>query len=447
MTANFKTSARNLFALAAGVIFLSGCSVFGRDNEITEEERAARISLSVLDQELVPDAALAATSVTLPPAAEISEWPQAGRQSSKLVGNVSAGAEFRVAWRTDAGSGSSRKQRIVAAPVIANGTIYTVDAEQNVRALDATNGREQWRTQLEGVGSRDAIAVGAGIASAGDRIIATSGFGYIVALSAADGSEIWRRPIDTPVSGSPAILGGRAYVTSTNNELYVLSVENGEVIWSDQAIAESARILASPSPAVNGDLLVAPYSSGELIAYVPANGRRLWQDTLTSGGRYTPLSAINDIAGRPTIEDGVVYAASHSGVLAAIDARTGTRIWNTLFGSRLGPVIGGQYIFIVGTDGQLACINKIDGRVVWVRKLAGYKDEDKKQDAIVWTGPLIANDRLILVSSEGDVLALSVQTGETLDELDLGQSIYIEPIAANGLIYVLTDSGTLIAVR
>ncbi len=251
----------------------------------------------------------------------------------------------------------------------------------------------------------------------------------------------------TPISGSPAILGDRAFVTSTNNELYVLSIATGEIIWTDQAISESARILSSPSPAVSDDILVAPYSSGELIAYVPANGRRLWQDTLTTINRFTPLSAINDIAGRPSIQEGVVYAASHSGILTAIDARSGTRIWNKLFGSRLGPVIAGQYLFIVGTDGQVACMNKIDGRVVWVRKLAGYKNEEKKQDAIVWTGPLVASDRLILASSEGEVLALSLQTGETIADLDLNQPVYIEPIAAGGLIYFLTDEGTLIAVR
>ena len=216
---------------------------------------------------------------------------------------------------------------------------------------------------------------------------------------------------------------------------------------TDQAIAESARILSAPSPAVSDELLVAPYSSGELIAYVPANGRRLWTDTLTTVGRFTPLSAINDIAGRPVIQDNVVYAASHSGVLTAIDARSGQRIWNMLFGSRLGPVIIGEYLFIVSTAGQVACINKVDGGVIWVRNLAEFQNEKKKQNRIVWTGPLVASDRLVLGSSEGMLVALSPQTGETLTELKVGAPLYIEPIAADGKIFVLTDKGQLVAIR
>jgi hypothetical protein len=198
---------------------------------------------------------------------------------------------------------------------------------------------------------------------------------------------------------------------------------------------------------VTDEILVAPYSSGELIAYIPANGRRLWSDTLTTVGRFTPLSAINDIAGRPAIRDGIVYAASHSGVLAAIDSRTGTRLWNMLFGSRLGPVVSGDHLFIIGTGGQLACINRVDGAVVWVRDLKEFRNEQKKQDRIVWTGPLIASDRLVVVSSEGDMLGLSPQTGETQVSLKLGAPAYIEPVAAGGLIYVLTDKGQLTAVR
>ena len=49
---------------------------------------------------------------------------------------------------------------------------------------------------------------------------------------------------------------------------------------------------------------------------IPA-AQNLWADTLTSTGRYTPLSAINDIAGKPVVQDGVVYASSHSGVTVA----------------------------------------------------------------------------------------------------------------------------------
>jgi outer membrane protein assembly factor BamB len=82
-----------------------------------------------------------------------------------------------------------------------------------------------------------------------------------------------------------------------------------------------------------------------------------------------------------------------------------------------------------------------------VRALPEFRNAAQKKNLIVWTGPLIASNRLVVVSSEGDVVALSPQSGETVAELGVGQPVYIQPIAASGKIFVLTDKGSLVAIR
>ena len=444
------SSMRNLLLLLPAALALTGCGMFGiggGKKPLSAEELAARITVNPLRENLTPDPTLAATTITLPEALPATDWPQAGVTASKIPGHLQAAPDFRVDWRAGV-TGTSVNKRLVAAPVAKDGKIYVIDANQVVTAFDAASGRKVWENELRSEnGKRDTHSVGGGLGIAGDRLIVASGYAFVEALSLSDGKSLWHRRVDSPMSGSPAILGNRAFVTSSNNDFYAIDVATGDIVWNDQAIAETARVISSPSPAVTNDILAVPFSSGELIAYLPANGRRLWSDTLTTVGRYTPLSVINDIAGRPSIQDGVVYAASHSGVLAAIDARSGARLWETVFGSRLGPVIGGDYIFIVGTGGKVVCFNKVDGKVVWVRDLPEFKNEKEKKNRIVWTGPLIASSRLILTSSEGDVVALSPQNGATVSDLNVGQPIYLEPIAASGKIFVLTDKGTLVAIR
>ncbi len=414
---------------------------------LSEEEKAARITINPFQENLTPDPELAALPVELPAAAAAANWLQAGENSTKSPGNVDAAPEFKEAWRANIGEGSGETKRLVAAPVVKDDRVYTIDSAQKITATEASSGRRIWEMQIKaGNPHWDEFSVGGGLAITGDKLIVASGFGFVAALKLSDGSEIWRRPVESPLSSSPAIMGNRAFLTSTNNDFYSIDTDTGEIIWNDQALSETARVLSSPSPAVNADILAVGYSSGELIAYLPANGRRLWTDTLTTTGRYTPLSAINDIAGKPTIQDGVVYAASHSGVLTAIDARSGARIWSRTFGSRQGPVIGGDYLFVVGTDGMVACFNKVTGKLAWKRALPEFKDGNR-ENRIVWTGPLIASGKLVVVSSDGDVLALSAQNGETVSELKLGQSILVEPIAAAGKIFILTDQANLVAIK
>ena len=95
----------------------------------------------------------------------------------------------------------------------------------------------------------------------------------------------------------------------------------------------------------------------------------------------------------------------------------------------------------------MAALNKLDGKAIWVRQLDEYRNMKEKKDRVVWTGPLVASDHIVVASSTGEVLALSPQTGETVSKLNVGNAIYVEPIAAAGHVFVLTDNAQLVAIR
>ena len=65
----------------------------------------------------------------------------------------------------------------------------------------------------------------------------------------------------------------------------------------------------------------------------------------------------------------------------------------------------------------------------------------------VWSSPLLANNRLILADSTGDLVALNAKTGAVERRLKLGGATLIGPIAAGDTIYVVTDEAQLIALR
>jgi outer membrane protein assembly factor BamB len=279
---------RNLVLATPLALLLSGCG--NAPVVLSEEEKAARVTVNPFQDNLTPDSELAKATITLPAAQPATDWTQAGANAQKIPGNLTAAPEFKEAWRTGVGEGSGEIKRIVAAPVAKDDRIYTIDASMKVSAFDTAKGKRLWERQLKAYYPHwDEFSVGGGLAIAGNKLIVATGFAYVTALDLADGHEVWKARTDSPLSSSPAVLGNRAFLTSSNNDFYAVDTDNGEIVWNDQALSESARVLSSPSPAVNADILAVGYSSGELIAYLPANGRRLWTDTLTSTGGYTPL--------------------------------------------------------------------------------------------------------------------------------------------------------------
>jgi outer membrane protein assembly factor BamB len=438
--------------ISVSCLGLASCSILDRGAaqraEKEQLEKEGRITMVLGDDALQPDPELVSEIVMLPAPRALDEgWPQAGSRASKATGNIAVAANLDVAWRANVGNGSDRKSALTTPPVASADTIYTIDSRQMIVATDARNGRRKWSEKLDSGNRRDGTGIGSGIGLDGNTLVIASAYGFVVALDASNGTELWRTSTEAPMTGSPTIKDGRVFVSSNNNEVLAMDLATGSILWSDQAIAETARVLGSPSPAAVEDIVVAPYSSGEVIAYLATNGRRLWSEALASAGQFTPISSINDIGARPILGRGLVFAASQSGVLAAIDGRTGNRVWQQPVGTTQAPALAGEYLFIVGVDAELACIKAGTGQVVWVKDLEKFKKPKKQEGRITYAGPVVANGRILVASSRGELLAFDPQTGDETDRLKLGDPVYIEPIAVQDKLLILTDDARLIAIQ
>lgn len=458
MSGNLRRGLGPIAAVAA-MAALSACSTvsrvsdavwpFGGDDNAPRQTAPedGRISILAFEQTLTPDPALASQRVTVPPAVQMVEWSQPGGTADNSPPQSTGSAVLQRAWTANLGQGSNNRSQLAAPPVIAEGRLFFLDADHRVHAISATDGGRIWAENLRPDEGRDRVARGGGVAAAGGRVFVTTGFGFIVALDASTGQEVWRAQADAPFQSAPTVSGSRVYAITNDSELLAIDAGSGEVLWTHQAIAEPARILSAPSVAVDGDTVVAPFASGELVALLGGNGRRLWSDALSRSGQLTSLSAINDIAGRPVLDNGVVFAVSHSGVLAAIDLRSGQRGWARSFASTQTPWIAGNVLYAVNTDGQLAAFDRQTGNAYWVSQLRRYEDEGDREGRVAWTGPIMVGGRLVLANSLGQVISVTPESGETVATADVGKPVFIPPIAANDQIYIVTDEARLVVLR
>lgn len=442
------------FAAIAAASALSACASvgglwpFGGDDAASATApQEGRISILSLEQQLERDPDLATRQPFVPPPTAMTDWSQPGGLASNGPTHLAGGAALKEAWSRQIVEGSSQKRRLTAAPVVAEGRVFALGADQELRAVDASNGRALWSASLRPRETRDRTAIGGGVAVSEGRVYAVSGFGVVAAFEAASGREIWRAVGVAPFAGAPTVLGGRLYAVTSDSELFAINAATGDVLWTHQAIAEPARILAASSPAVVDDTVVAPFASGEVIALLAPNGRRLWVDALSRAGRATSLSAINDVSGRPVASEGVVYAVSHSGLLAAIDQRSGQRAWARSFASTQTPWVAGDALYAVSVDGELAAFDRATGRVFWITQLRRFEDEEDRKGRIVWAGPILVGGRLVLASSVGEVAFVAPETGALDRTIRIGDPVFIPPVAAGGTVYLLTDEGRLVALQ
>jgi outer membrane protein assembly factor BamB len=451
---------RNLLAVAL-IAPLAACSSIpdipnpinaipglGNDDDDTLNGTAPdedRISIMSFEQGLQLDGDAAPVELPTPYVNQV--WPQPDGYPTHAVQHTQASGSLDVLWRQSFGQGSDNDRRLIARPVIADGQIFTIDANGQVFAHDADTGSRLWSTRLQGPTRHDRMAFGGAIAFDNGRIYAHAGYNYFVALDADSGSEVWRTETLVPFHGAPTVADGRVFVTSDNNELIAMDADDGVVLWTHPGIVETARLLTAPSPAVLGDLVVAPFASGELIALRVQNGNPIWSDSLSGSSRLTAVSEINDVAGSPVIMEDTVYAMSHSGILVAISLRTGERQWTQPAGGSQAPWIAGNYIFVTTNEAEIVCMDRRDGTVLWMTQLQLFENPNKRRNRIAWTGPVLAGGRVFVASSTGDAAILNAYDGELIREMDLRDDVFIGPVIANETVYVVTDEARLIALR
>ena len=74
-------------------------------------------------------------------------------------------------------------------------------------------------------------------------------------------------------------------------------------------------------------------------------------------------------------------------------------------------------------------------------------DQEKQQGKILWAGPLIVNDTLLIIGSNKQGLLLSTQNGQEIKKFELPYKATLSPIAINKTLLILLDNGTLIAYQ
>lgn len=428
-------------------VMFSFAACADKENAIGTTVKGTRIAIMESAKSLKADSDLDGQRPELAEPMPNANWPQAGFDPAHHLPNANIADNPKEIWRADIGAGSDSDFKLLARPVVADGRVFTMDSQGVVSSFDAKTGNKIWEFDTTPPDS-DQNAIGGGLGVDGDTVYAATGFGEVIALHASDGLTRWRKSVTNPLRAPPTILGDRIYVVSIDNQLNALDAKTGEVLWHHNGIAESATLMGASNPAALNDSIVVTYSSGEIFNLRAENGRALWDYSLTMPTQVGALPAIADIRGLPVIDHDRVIAISHSGRMAAIDFRTGDRIWENDIGGINTPAVSGNAIFILSNEGQLLAVMRDSGRIVWTQELQHLEDpEDHDSDPVYWTGPVIGGGKLWLTNSLGQLVSFSTENGHQLSTIDIGEPSYISPIIADNIMYVVTDNGKIVALR
>jgi outer membrane protein assembly factor BamB len=444
-----REAVRALAALAVTALTLAACSDsmprLSDLNPFAEKEvplPGKRIAI-IRHESLRSDAVAASRPASLPPQQANESWSQPGGVASNAPGHLALGSSLKSAWSVSVGTGSSFYGKVTASPIVYGGMVFTLDAAGQVTAVSASGGSSVWRASTTPPNEKDQEGFGGGLAADSGRVYAATGFGTVVAFEAKTGRKLWEKALGPPLRAAPVASAERIFVINKEGHVFCLSGSDGTELWTFSGSGERASILSSTSPAVDKDLVVVPYPTGDVVALRASSGQPAWQESLARSASGSSLGAMSD-AGRPVLYGGVMYAAGNGGRMVATSAKTGERIWSISLASIEQPWVAGDTVFAVDTGGQLVAVARDDGKIRWATKLGDG----------TWAGPVLAGNRLWLASSKGQLVGVDPAAGKMVSSVAVGggslfssssDPVLIAPVVAGGRLFVLSDSARLYA--
>lgn len=257
----------------------------------------------------------------------------------------------------DAATGEDRWEfatgsHVESSPAVHDGRVYFGAGDDGLHCVDAASGKAIWHFEDAHVDISPLVASG--------LVFAGTGYGGTAAicLSARDGSERWRSPIDLPVWGSPVLVGTRVYY----------GLGNGNLIASD----EEPR--------------------GRVVCLAATSGKKLWSRDFPDAV-HTAVAA----AGR------TLLVGCRDGHLYALDAAKGDIEWKCEAGSPVvaSPLVGPRAALVIGSAGKLTVASLASGEVLGTLDLAAIAG-----DAQFRSSPAAGGGRIVTGASNGSVIAV-----------------------------------------
>ena len=441
-----RPTALSLIALTAVAVTLAACT--DREVILPGQRLDPRAVVSPEGPAVVEGGAVTSTALNLAAPRSV-EWTTRGSNAAHLMPHSAlAGSGTQRIWSSSIGQPSAKRHRITADPVVAGGRVFTLDSRAQVVAT-ALSGGTAWTRDLTPATERGDSASGGGIAYEAGRVFVTTGFGELVALDAATGGVLWRQRVEAPVGGAPTVQNGTVYVAGRNATGWAIDAANGKVRWTVAGIAAQSGVTGVSSPAVDGDLVVFPFASGQLLAVDAATGLERWSGQVAGSRRGRAIAFIRDLTGDPVIAGNVVIAGSSSGRINAFDRATGAELWSDRDGANSPVMLAGGSAFAVNDQAQLVRLDAATGGRIFSVDLPYFTtNRVRKQEAIfVNYGPVLAGGRLFVASSDGSLRSFDPRSGALVGQAAIPGGAASAPVVSGGTIFVAGRDGRLHAFR
>ena len=426
---------KNFILVITICLFIISCS-----NKETNDTENTGFSVLSYSAEISETLNLDTSNINIDQPKESSSWRQHFLNPHNNLNNIYTKASFKK--KSKVISGKKGPVNIIQ-PIFFNDTICNVLNSGFIECYNTVSKKIIFKIDIKIEGLKKYEIVRGGIAYFDDQLVFVDGYGQIKLFNAKDGSEIWSTHIDYPILSPPLIYRGYINFISADNRIFSIDILDGGINWSFQTISENKKNLFTSSPVAFENTIIAPFSNGELVAFIYDTGQPIWSENVSKISMVSNFD-IKDISASPVIYGNRVYSLSSNGKLVSVNATNGKRDWAIDLSGYRTPIVSGNQIYIINEDAKLICIDRVSSEIYWITDLSKYRKGQSVENLNLWLGPYLVNNLLYNISYFGELKIVSPISGDMLSSETIGiKGALVPPLIVSESIYLSDENSNV----
>jgi outer membrane protein assembly factor BamB len=334
-------------------------------------------------------------------------------------------------WSRDIGKGPDERF-LKLTPAEQGNTLYVTDRRGRVQALDAGNGDERWRTDLD-------LDASTGPGLGGDLVVIATGKGQVVALDRQTGKEQWRAQVSSEVLAPPAIGDGVVVVQSVDGRLAAFAADTGKRLWLFERSEPALGLRGTSTPVIVADAVLAGFASGKLAALNLRDGRLLWEIPVAEPHGRTEIERLIDVETPVLVTTRALIAAAYQGKIVAVGLENGRLLWSREISTYSALSADADNVYVSDANGYVYALDLRSGSTVW---------KQEKLHGRHLSAPMVTGQAVAVGDYEGYIHWLARDDGRFLARERIASAAVLAPPLADGAtLYVEAQNGELAAFR
>ena len=315
-------------------------------------------------------------------------------------------------------------------PTLIDGVIYVASSDGEVAAINAANGARLWRVELE-------RPLSGGVGHHNRSLYLGGADGSVLQLSAEDGAVEWEAAVSGEVLAAPVVSDDWVIVQTYDGKLLGFRSGAEEPSWTFTSDVPVLTLRGTSAPILVGGNAIAGFGDGKVVAVDVDSGNISWEARIGVPQGSSEIDRIVDVDGAMTQQGIELFVASYQGRLAALDSRTGRKLWQQNVSSVTGTNVGFGNVYVADVDGTLSAFLRTGQGVRWQNIELGYRELSR---------PTPVSSYVATVDFAGYLHLLSQVDGQIVGRSKIGgDAARADMIADSGRLIIYADNGQLLA--